>query len=97
MRKLDQRGVARGEAAEIAKKELIERLEETRTEARLINDQLERCLAEAVQSLQDRLTGVEKRAVESMRDVEERTAKELTAVVDFLEEILHASAGDAKP
>jgi len=93
MRKLDKRGASRRKAAERAKTELIQGLEETRTEARQLNDQHERFLTEAVQSLQDRLTGVERKAVESLRDVEERTVKELTAVVDFLEEILHASTG----
>ena len=45
---------------------------------------------ERLRGVEKRFAEVEKKTVESQRDVEVRIAKELAAIVDFLEEILPA-------
>jgi wobble nucleotide-excising tRNase len=89
-RELHKQGAARQLALEQAKVELYRQLEETRDEVSSVSRQLEQGLTKAVENLQTRFAEVEKRTVESQRDVEVRLAKELAAIVDFLEEILPA-------
>ena len=89
-RRLEDQGEARQSAIEHTKVELYRQLEQTREEVGAVSRQLEQGLAAAVQNLQSRFAEVEKKTVESQRDVEVRIAKELAAIVDFLEEILPA-------
>ncbi|MBN1422975.1 hypothetical protein JXA88_00325 [Candidatus Fermentibacteria bacterium] len=45
-------------------------------------------LSEAVDRLQARLSDVEKKSLESQKDMQDRLSKEIAAVVDFIEEVL---------
>jgi hypothetical protein len=90
-RRLEQRGELRRQAVEQTKVELYRQLEQARDEVQSVSRQMEGCIAQAVQNLQVRFSEVEKRTVESQKEVEVRIAKELSAIVDFLEEILPAS------